>query len=79
MGKMKLWTVDCVPFLVGVWRRNVQLLAKKLTPRVDYKMNICDFHEHADEDEKKVCKKKSKQAKRVDECKRNQPSDSDSE
>jgi hypothetical protein len=48
---------DCVPFLLGVWRRNAQLLKNDLKPRDNYTIDICDFHKHADEDEKKVCKK----------------------
>jgi hypothetical protein len=51
---------NCRMFLLGVGRRNAQLFKTNLKPRVNYDIEICDFHDHVDEEERKACKEKAK-------------------
>ncbi|KAF1850014.1 uncharacterized protein K460DRAFT_257994, partial [Cucurbitaria berberidis CBS 394.84] len=48
---------SCMPFLKAVWCRMCQLNQKGLKPQKNYKIDICDFHEHSTDEEKEACRK----------------------
>ena len=64
MGAAELDSQTKLPtdFLVGIMLRyaDVMELLRNKEIRVTYRLDICDYHEHANEAERKKCKEKRK-------------------
>jgi hypothetical protein len=55
----------CIPFLQGLWRRYGEYAIKVEDKHDDLRtaINLCDYHQHSDEKEKKACNKGQRKAK----------------